>query len=154
MDIQLKPMAGDSLWVLGDLYTFKLTGKQTLGTVTVIEQIIQPENGPPPHIHHKEDESFYILDGRFSFLCGDRSADFDTGSFIYIPRGTLHSFKNIGETQGKLLVTITPAGLEEFFYSIGAPFTGMDSAPGFDPGIIDKIMKLAPMYQMEVRLPG
>jgi len=57
---------GNSYWVLGDLYTFKLTGKQTNGAFAVIDQIIQPESGPPPHVHYREDEAFYILDGRFS----------------------------------------------------------------------------------------
>src|SRR5688572_10279490 len=115
MDIQLKPEEGNSFWVLGDLYTFKITGKQTMGAFTVVEQTIQPENGPPPHIHHREDELFYVLEGKFSFMCGDKSDTFESGSFIYIPKHTFHTFKNIGSKQGKLLVTISPAGLEEFF---------------------------------------
>ena len=69
MEVLLNPGEGDSFWVLGDLYTFKVTGKQTNGAFTVVDQVIQPQSGPPPHIHHREDEAFYVLAGRFSFLC-------------------------------------------------------------------------------------
>ena len=157
MDSNLKHVLnvgeGDSFWVLGDLYTFKATGKTTNGAFTVIDQIIQPQNGPPPHIHRSEDEAFYVLEGRFSFLYGDKERVLEAGSFAYIPKGTLHTFKNIDSKPGKLLVIITPAGLEGFFYSIGTPATGTTSPPPFDPAVIDKLMKLAQEYQMEVMLP-
>jgi mannose-6-phosphate isomerase-like protein (cupin superfamily) len=153
IEILLNQGEGESFWVLGDLYTFKATGKQTNGNYTVIEQIIQPQSGPPPHIHHREDEAFYILEGRFSFLCGDKQSMFEAGSFVYIPKGTLHTFKNIDEQQGRLLVIITPAGLEEFFYSIGIPAADLATPPAFDPAVIDKLMQLAGKYQMDIILP-
>lgn len=152
-EILLNKGEGVSLWVLGDLYTFKATGKQTNGAFTVIDQTIQPQGGPPPHIHHREDEAFYILEGRFSFLCGDKQNMFEAGSFVYIPKGTLHTFKNIGEQQGRLLVTITPAGLEEFFYSIGIPANDLNTPPPFDDKNIEKLIRLAKDYQMDVILP-
>lgn len=144
---------GTSYWVLGDLYTFKVTGQQTGGAFTVIDQIIQPQGGPPPHIHHREDEAFYVLEGKFIFLSGDTQKEVGPGSFVYIPKGTLHTFKNIDTKPGRLLVTITPAGIEDFFYAIGSPAKDQPGAPAFDPGVIDKIMKLAGQYQMEVVLP-
>jgi quercetin dioxygenase-like cupin family protein len=150
LDILLNPKEGNSFWVLGDLYTFKLTGKDTNGALTVVEQVIQPESGPPPHIHHREDEAFYVLDGKFSFLCEDSHGIFGTGSFIYIPKGKLHTFKNIDDKPGKLLVTISPAGLEDFFYSIGTAVSELADNPGFDPAVVEKIMQLAPDYQMEI----
>lgn len=145
---------GPSFWVLGDLYTFKATGKQTNGSYTVMEQIIQPQNGPPPHIHRREDEAFYVLEGTFSFLSGDRETVLQTGGFAHIPRGTLHTFRNIGEKPGKLLVVVTPAGLEEFFYAVGTPAAGSSAPPPFDPGVVDRLMKLAGEYEMEIVLPG
>lgn len=152
--IQLKAGEGNSFWVLGDLYTFKVTGKETNGAFTVMDQIIQPQGGPPPHIHHREDEAFFILDGTFSFLCGDKETVFDKGSFVYVPKGVLHTFRNIGEQQGRLLVTVTPAGLEEFFYAVGSPARDADTPPEFDPAVIDKVLQLAKAYHMEVRLPS
>lgn len=153
VEILLNQEEGASFWVLGDLYTFKATGKETNGVFTVIDQIIQPQNGPPPHIHHREDEAFYVLEGKFSFLSGDKQSVFEAGSFVYVPRGTLHTFKNIDEQRGRLLVIITPAGLEEFFYAIGTPATDLPTPPPFDPAIITKLMQLAESYHMEIILP-
>jgi quercetin dioxygenase-like cupin family protein len=148
-----KAGAGNSYWVLGDLYTFKVTGKETQGATTVIDQIIQPRSGPPPHIHHREDEAFYVLEGAFQFMCGDQRTTLQTGAFAYIPKGTLHTFKNISDKPGRLLVTITPAGLEDFFYKIGSPATNLNSPPPFDPAVINKLMSIVNDYHMEVILP-
>lgn len=152
METLLKRGEGNSFWVLGDLYTFKVTGKQTNGAFTVVDQIIQPQGGPPPHVHHREDEAFYVLEGKFSFLCGEKSSVLETGSFAYIPKGTVHTFKNIDGKPGRLLVTITPAGLEEFFYSIGTAADDFTTPPAFDPAVIDKLMKLAKDYRMDIIL--
>jgi mannose-6-phosphate isomerase-like protein (cupin superfamily) len=141
--------AGEAIWVLGDLYTFKVTGKETKGAYTIIDQVIQPQNGPPPHIHHAEDEAFYVVEGRFSFLCGEKEVVLGSGSFAYVPKGTLHTFKNIDNKAGRLLVTITPAGLEEFFYAIGS-VADNTTPPQSDPSIFEKIMRLAPKYRMEL----
>ena len=151
--ILLNQQEGEPYWVLGDLYIFKATGKETNGAFTVIDQIIQPLGGPPPHIHHREDEVFYVREGRFLFLSGEEERVLETGSFAYIPKGTRHTFKNIDDKQGRLLVTITPAGLEEFFYAIGTPATDFASPPEVDPAVIDKLMQIAEGYQLEVVLP-
>lgn len=152
--ILLPPAAGPSYWVLGDLYTFKATGKQTGGTFTLMDQVIQPGGGPPPHIHHREDEAFYILEGRFSFLHGGQQSVLEAGAFMYVPRGLLHTFKNIGEKPGRLLVTVTPAGLEEFFYAIGTPAADRTTPPPPDPAVIGQVLQLAEHYHMSIHLPG
>ena len=153
-ELLLNSKEGESFWVLGDLYTFKVTGNQTNGALTIIEQVIQPQNGPPPHTHRKEDEAFYVLEGRFSFLMGDKQNVFEKGSFVYVPKGTLHTFKNIDEQQGKLMVIITPAGLEEFFYAIGTPAGDIATPPDFDPKAMAKILELAEHYQMDIVAPN
>lgn len=150
-ELTLNAQETKSLWVLGDLYTFRLTGEQTDGRLAVIEAVIQPNSAPPPHIHHNEDESFYVLEGTFSFLYGDQTISGNTGSFVHVPKGTPHTFQNIGTTPGRLLTIISPAGLEQFFMEIGT--SAEEGAPEFDPAIIEKIMKLAPVYHMEVLPP-
>ena len=152
-EILLNKGEGSSFWVLGDLYTFKVTGKETNDAFTIIDQVIAPQGGPPPHIHHREDEAFYILEGRFSFLCGEEQRLFEAGSFVYIPKGTLHTFRNAGDTPGRLLVTITPAGLENFFFAIGTPAAGSATPPPFDPAVIDRLMGLARKFEMDVMMP-
>jgi mannose-6-phosphate isomerase-like protein (cupin superfamily) len=145
---------GEAYWVLGDRYTFKATGKQTQGAYTVIDQIVQPQSGPPPHIHHREDEAFFVLGGTFSFLSGDHEQIAEAGAFVLIPKGTLHTFRNISAQPGRLLVLITPAGLEEFFYAIGTRAGDETSPPPFDPSIIDKLLQLAGTYHMDILMPG
>ena len=127
----------------------------TLGFTTVLLQATaMAQGGPPPHTHRREDEAFFVLDGKFTFLSGEKQAEAGAGSFVYIPKGTLHTFKNIGAQPGRLLVTITPAGLEEFFYAIGSPANHLKNPPPFDPGVIDKIMRLANDYAMDVQIPN
>jgi quercetin dioxygenase-like cupin family protein len=152
LGISLEPDEGKSLWVLGDLYTFKVAGGETGESLAVIEVQVQPQNGPPPHIHHREDETFYVLYGQFSFLLGDQTFEATIGSFVYIPRGTLHTFKNKGVSPGRLLVVITPAGFERFFEEIGEPATGKSSPPPFNPATVEKLMALALKYNLEVRM--
>ncbi len=144
---------GRSYWVLGDLYTFKATGRETAGVYCLIEQEVGPQSGPPPHIHHAEEEAFYVLEGRFSFLCGEEERVLEKGGFAYIPRSTRHTFKNLEDSKGRLLVSITPAGFEEFFFEIGSPARELSAPPAEDPNIINRILQLAPHYQMEVLLP-
>ena len=150
--ILLNQGQGQAYWVLGDLYTFKATGKQTSNAFTVIDQVIQPLGGPPPHIHHREDEAFYVLEGKFSFMSGNEERVLETGGFAYIPKGTMHTFKNVGQQPGRLLVTITPAGLEEFFYAIGTPLTDAAAPPAPDPALPEKLLRLAKQHNMEVVL--
>lgn len=85
---------GRSIWLLGDLYTFKFKGE----ALSVTELTAFPQNGPPPHIHLREDESFWVLDGEFSVLLGERTLTPGQGAFVHVPKGALHTYKNIGST--------------------------------------------------------
>ncbi|MBI2486598.1 MAG: quercetin 2,3-dioxygenase [Deltaproteobacteria bacterium] len=145
-----QPGGDKSFWVLGDLYAFKVVGEETNGNYSVVEILAQQQNGPPPHIHHREDEGFYVLDGEFSFLYIDRTFTATAGSFVHIPKGTLHTFNNVGTAPGRVLVIITPAGLEKLFEEIGEPVTDMSSPPPFNPATIEKLLVLAPKYQLEI----
>jgi mannose-6-phosphate isomerase-like protein (cupin superfamily) len=144
---------GGSFWVLGDHYTFKLSSEETMGSLAVVELTAFPQNGPPPHIHHREDESFYILNGTFSVLVGHETFDAAAGAFVHIPKGTLHTYKNIEGEPGRLLVILTPGGFENLWREIGEP-AQQDSTPPAPPkGIIEKLMALAPQYHLEIPPP-
>jgi mannose-6-phosphate isomerase-like protein (cupin superfamily) len=88
-ELALTKGEGRSIWLLGDLYTFKVTGE----ALSVTELTAFPQNGPPPHIHQREDESFWVLDGEFSVLLGERTLTAGQGAFVHIPKGTLHTYK-------------------------------------------------------------
>ena len=77
--------------------TCKTSSDQTGGAYSLYEVSTHPGGGPPPHVHHREDESFYVLQGEFEFVVDDSTTRAGMGSLIYVPRGTLHAHKNIGE---------------------------------------------------------
>jgi quercetin dioxygenase-like cupin family protein len=148
--IALEPGEGESYWVLGDLYTFKVVGEDTGGSFSMVEVEVQPQNGPPPHIHHREDETFYVLDGDFSFLHGERTFMATAGSFVHIPMGTIHTFKNVGKGVGRFLVVITPPGFEKFLEEVGESFVDKSNPPPVSQEAVQKLLALAPKYHLEV----
>jgi quercetin dioxygenase-like cupin family protein len=151
--VALERGRGESFWVLGDHYTFKISSQQAKGALAVVEIVTFPQNGPPPHIHRREDESFFVLDGDFSVLVGDRWSEAGTGAFVHIPKDTLHTYKNIGTKSGRLVVILTPGGFENFWREIGEP-AKQDSIPPAPPaGIIEKLIELAPKYHLEIPPP-
>ena len=89
--------------------------EQTGGALGLFRQIIAPKSGPPTHIHRANDEFFYIVSGEFKFKLGDRVVSIPAGSIVFVPRGTAHTFENIGTEPGVLLVGVTPGGLEQMF---------------------------------------
>jgi quercetin dioxygenase-like cupin family protein len=111
---------GDPLNIYGDMLYFKLTGKETQGKYSVVETVTAPTVGPPLHVHHREDESFYILEGDFLFEVDGRQIELHAGDFAWAPRDVPHCFQNVGSTTGRLLITIEPAGIEGFFAEIAA----------------------------------
>jgi mannose-6-phosphate isomerase-like protein (cupin superfamily) len=95
---------GRSLWLFGDLCTIKFAGE----ALSVTEVKAFPQNGPPPHIHRREDESFWVLDGDFSVMLGQQMLTAGPGTFVHVPKGTLHTYKNIGRAPGRMIVMLTP----------------------------------------------
>ncbi len=120
-----------SLWVLGELVTQKVPGHQTGGAYALFEVATQPGAGPPPHVHHREDEAFYVLDGVYEFLVDGHTLKAGVGSLLYVPEGTLHTHRNVGEGVGRMLLTQTPGGLYELFFEKagGRPVDGDDGEP-------------------------
>ena len=106
---------GPSFWGPGDRYTFLVTGAQSDAAYFIMEAIVPPEGGPPPHIHHREQESFYVLEGVLDIKMGDKVVQATTGDFVHIPCGTVHGFRNSGSASARLLLIFSPGGLERFF---------------------------------------
>src|SRR5215208_7122995 len=98
-----------------DIITLIATGEQTGGSIGVLEATSPPGYGPPRHVHYSYDELFYVLEGEFLFLVGERQVSGSAGTFVFIPRGTIHAAKVIGREPGKVLVAYIPGGLERSF---------------------------------------
>ncbi len=144
-----------SLRVFGELVTCKIPSYQTGGAYSLFEVATQIGSGPPPHIHHREDEAFYVLEGEYEFLDEGRTIKAGAGSLIYVPKGNLHAHKNIGEGVGRLLVTQTPGGLYEYFFEeIGKPVDD-DSGPLVfeEQPDVERIVSIAAKYGIEIPPP-
>lgn len=101
-------------------HIIRITADQTGGRLGCFEAEVPAGEGPPPHIHDAEDEFFRVLSGRFGFWCNGAQVDLAEGGTICVPRGAVHRFQNIGETEGRLMVVMTPGGFEGFFPAVAA----------------------------------
>ncbi len=95
--------------------TFLIRSEDTGSALSQWVEEVPVGIGPPMHIHHKEQELFRILSGEFRFWCAGATFESRTGDTVLIPSGAPHTFKNIGQDTGTLLITMTPGGLERFF---------------------------------------
>jgi quercetin dioxygenase-like cupin family protein len=111
---------GRVLSVLGERVTLKLTGEDSDGSCAAVEISTPPQVGPPLHVHEREDEAFYVLEGMYEIRVGGRVIPAPPGTFAFLPRGIPHRYTNVGYRTGRLFVTITPAGFERFFEELGA----------------------------------
>ena len=107
--------APERLNVFGTEMTVKVDGAKTGGSLAVVEATVPPGSGPPKHVHSKEDETFYVVEGQFRLWHGDKTMDIGPGAVAFMPRNHPHTYQNVGSSPGRLLVTITPAGFEGFF---------------------------------------
>ena len=146
---------GHTIVVVGDVYRFLATGKDTNGKYALWEAIVPPGGGPPPHVHSREEEGFFILEGEITIQIGDERNVATVGMFANIPVGTPHSFKNESDKPARLLISVAPAGLEQMFFELGIPVAqGTTTAAPPTKEEIEKLLKIAPRYGIEVRLPG
>lgn len=154
-NLLMKPSEGSASWVLGDLYTFKAKGEDTGKAYALIEIVMQPNNGVPPHVHTHENEAFYIQEGEMEFQLGEQTIVATPGTFLHTAKGQPHSFRNISTKPAKFLCWLTPAGLEEFFMEVGVPVSGAKSyTPAVTPADVKKLMLTAPKYGLEIISPS
>jgi quercetin dioxygenase-like cupin family protein len=143
-----------SVWYSGWLLTFLATGQETRGLFALQEQVGRKGNVPPPHIHHREDETFYVLEGEMTFSIGDRKIKATPGTTVFAPRDVVHSF-TIDSDEVRILVLNTPAGIEGFFKECSVPALSMTLPPPAEVPYseIEKMMALAPKYGFEFVFP-
>lgn len=145
---------GRTIGVVGDVYRFLATGEDTDGRYALLEAIVPPGGGPPPHIHSREEEGFYVLEGEITFQLGEDRFVAGAGTFANMPMGSLHSFKNESSKPAKMLISVAPAGLEKMFLEVGVPVDpGATSAPPPTREEIEKLLEIAPRYGIEIELP-
>ncbi len=96
--------------------TFKATGETGTGDPFVAEMAAEPAfPGPGPHVHREHQELFYVLEGRFDFLVGDRTVRAEAGAFVVVPPHVVHDFRNPGPGLARALGIVTPGGFDRYF---------------------------------------
>jgi mannose-6-phosphate isomerase-like protein (cupin superfamily) len=106
---------GKSFQVFTDTLTIKIPSERVNGAYSVSENVTPPGNGVPPHIHHRENEMFYVLEGEYEFRCGDRVFNAAKGALVALPKEIPHALKNTGSVLGKTLVILIPGRMEKMF---------------------------------------
>jgi quercetin dioxygenase-like cupin family protein len=129
------PGDGETVWFLASRMTVKASAATTGGLYGLIEVELPPGFSPPTHIHHREDEAFYVLDGRLTFRCGDQSFAATAGSYVFLPRHVPHSFVVEGDLPARMLNITTPGGGEGFFVDAGRPAEGPGLPPKGSPDV-------------------
>ena len=145
---------GRSFWLFTDLHTFKAVSEDTGGAFALEELTAHMRFAPPPHIHHREDESYYILEGEYEFLIDGRTFTAGPGSFVYMPKGQLHMHMNAGDTPARALVLLMPAGVERFLEEAGEPATDVSYVPPIpEMPELQRTVERAQKYGIEVPPP-
>ena len=122
--------------VPGETLLYKVNGADTDGALDVFVLEMQPQSGPPLHIHHRQHETIYFLKGRYKVQLGDEVFRCEAGGFVHISKGVRHAFMNVGDTVGECMVTFAPGGTEKFFEEFAPVVRGDHPDPA----------KLAPIF--------
>jgi quercetin dioxygenase-like cupin family protein len=145
----LGPGAGDAIWFLDGRMTMKATAATTNGGYGLIEVEVPAGFSPPLHVHHREDESFYVLDGELTVRCGDDTYRAPAGSYVYLPRDVPHSFVVESDRSVRMLNITVPGGGEGFFVEAGRPAerAGLPPAASVD---VARLRQAGQLYGSEV----
>lgn len=111
---------GQNLNVLGDNQFIKLTGEDTGGAYTLVEQVNAVGTGIPLHVHHNEEETFFIIEGTYEFKIQGELVMAPSGTTVHLPRGVAHEFKVVEGAPARALIWLCPAGSEQMFQELSA----------------------------------
>ncbi len=146
----IRPGDRRSYWLGGDLGTPLVTADMSGGNYDLLHTRVFPGGGPPPHIHRNEDELFYVIDGSFAFVLGDQTFTAGAGACFFLPRGVVHTFRNIGEQPGHLIVAATPSGFLDFADDVATLCTDPHARPEVTPAEIEKLNSAATRHGIEL----
>src|SRR5262249_50831620 len=145
----LRPDEGRAVWFLSNRMTIKATAASTGGAFGLVESVIAPGFSPPLHVHYREDESFWVLEGELTMRCGDRTLQAAPGSFVFLPRGGPHTFVVDSSTPARMLTLLTPGGGEGVFIEGGRPAEGPGLPPPAAPDI-EKLKRVSERFGAEI----
>jgi quercetin dioxygenase-like cupin family protein len=140
---------GDAVWSIGGRFTRKVGGSDSGDRLSILEAVVTRTSEPRRHIHHREDEAFYVLDGQLSFHVGDEVLTAGTGSLAFAPMGIPHTF-TVDIEPSRILVITSPSGFEGFVFDLGVPAVGDDPPAGLALPAPEVILPVAERYGIEI----
>lgn len=144
---------GDAYDFLGTLSQIKASGSATGNALAVVHQRLPAGFSPPPHIHHNEDEAFYLLSGNVVAHVGEQQVAARAGSFLWLPRDVQHGFVVSDDGPCTMLVITTPSGFDGFVAEVGSPTTTIDRLPEPSAPDIPRLVEIAGRYGIEFPPP-
>ena len=148
----VEPNKGKHIAVAGDINTILASKEDTGGTYSFIEVKVFPGGGPIPHIQTREHEGLYIIEGQLTFNVDGQRIEAKPGAFVNVPPNVLHSFKNETNATAKIIIVLSPAGMEHLFVEVGLESsTNTVKPPPFTDAQKQKLSRLAIKYGMEIR---
>lgn len=142
---------GRAFWFTDGLTTLKASREDTQNRWTVLEFLLPPGQVTPPHVHHAEDEAWYVLEGAVHFRCGEDAFQATAGSFVFAPKDIVHSFQIDPAGPARMLMFASPTGFEKFVEEFGDPATERTlPAPPLD---IARLLRLAEKHHFEMMGP-
>ncbi len=153
-------MAGEGIFVgpangkdltnpIGGGMVVKLRDEDTAGAYSVHDNTIPPGSpGPMPHIHHRHEETFYVLEGELTVRVGSRKIVAPAGSFVVVPRGVVHQPSNPGTEPTRVLLVFSPAGMDSFFEEAAEERMPLAVVPE-DPAILERLRVFTERYDYE-----
>ena len=107
---------GKSVQIMSSQLEIKATSENTEDAFAVLEYRLAPQTpGPPPHLHRRTDEAFYVLEGELTFHLDDRSIKAEPGAFVLVPHGVVHTFENAASSEVRFLEVVTPGAFTGYF---------------------------------------
>ncbi len=143
---------GPAVWAFGALITVKAEGSQTGGAFGLIDEWMPPGFATPYHVHHAEDEAFYVLEGEMTFVCGGRTIKGVPGTYVWGPRDIPHGFRVDGDQPARILLLSVPSSFITFTMEMGEP-VGDRTTPPSVPLDMEKLMRVAAKYRIEILGP-
>ena len=141
----------DVWWKSGRI-TVKAAGAETGNAFAQVETDDPRGAGVPRHVHHNEDETFYILEGELTALVGDELIELSAGDYLFAPREVPHTYV-VGSERARMLATISPGGLERLFVSLGAPVMGAEPPTDVVMPPMDELVRVFAGYGVEILGP-
>jgi quercetin dioxygenase-like cupin family protein len=147
------PGEGEALWFLGVLATIKASAETTGGAVAVIEHLAPRGTGSPLHVHSREDEWFYVIDGELTIWVDGETIVAPAGSFVFGPKGIPHTFI-VSSEQARFLLVTEPAGFERFMRAAGEPAARLEIPPlATEPPDVAALSTAAAEFGIEITGP-